>query len=75
MIAAQTISDLFSIVGHEIRSTRVDCGRKDDPEHRFFETVLPAMAQRKLAALGAFSMALRTYGPGEAITKQTWQHA
>jgi len=22
---------------------------------------------------GAFSMALRTYGPGEAITKQTWQ--
>ena len=22
---------------------------------------------------GAFSMALRTYGPGEAIVKQTWQ--
>ena len=36
--------------------------------------VLPAMAQQELAAF-AFSMALRTYGPGEAITKQTWQHA
>jgi hypothetical protein len=33
------------------------------------------MAQQELAALGAFSMALRTYGPGEAITKQTWQQA